>query len=92
MKKRKKNIFKVIGELFFFMAHVVLLFFPIFQKRLTPNLAKLMSWTACFLFTAATLADLVSHLISNPKKKDTKKDDDSTDKKKLERLMNDTQK
>ena len=60
MKKRKKNIFKIIGELFFFMAHVVLLFFPIFQKRLTPNLAKLMSWTSSFLFTGAILTDLIS--------------------------------
>ena len=90
MKKRKKNIFKVIGELFFFMAHVVLLFFPIFQKRLTPNLAKLMSWTSCFLFTGAILVDLVSQLINNTKK-DTKKEDDSTINKKSQGVLNETQ-
>ena len=91
MKKRKKNIFKVIGELFFFMAHVVLLFFPIFQKRLTPNLAKLMSWTSCCFFTGAILVDLVSQLISNPKK-DTKKEDDSAaTNKKSQGVLNETQ-
>ena len=58
-KLKKQNLLQVICELFFTIAHLLLLSLPLFERRLSVVFVKLFGWAISFFFSSAILLELV---------------------------------
>ena len=76
-KTKKQNIVAVLAEVFFFLAHCILFLFPIFEKTLTPDRVKQLSWSSIGVFTLSFLMNLMSKILKKKKPKKDDKDEES---------------
>ena len=49
-KKRKQNLVHILGQSFLLLATIFLFLLPMFEKYLTVQLVKFLSWASVFLF------------------------------------------